>query len=228
MSNIILSSSEVTMSSRDGLRLHIHGYVYACKYSDGTVKVGISEKSPSSRIAKHDSDKAKSRVERTELYISPKIVDPREIERQMIEFLSVKHDIIQGREWFSGGCIDEISSLVEGISYLASNDDAKQARDAALKNKEKAEKIFAEKLLRLWVRDEDAENHNDEPKALIPASIIPLFMELVVAEVGILDAASNGAEDMGYILELRYAREKAASNLADEIIGNLIKAGVDV
>lgn len=88
------------------------GRVYACQYSDGSVKVGMTERDPGDRIRCHDHTMRISGKERVGKYVSDLVDDPRGLELLIIQSLSGRFEQLS-REWFKDVSLDQIKSIVD-------------------------------------------------------------------------------------------------------------------
>lgn len=106
------------------------GYVYACKYDCGLLKVGMSGRDPEARIKAHDRSMDIAGSSRIDTYISHKIVNARGIEGEIIRVLADKHPR-KAREWFEGGSVIDAIEVVERLAEDVEDTRAVQARDVS-------------------------------------------------------------------------------------------------
>lgn len=122
-----------TMSSREIAELSQQGYLYACLYSGGTLKVGMTRKDPKDRIRCHDNTMRLAGEERDGHYISRKIAAPRQVESLVIGELSKRFAQLH-REWFKGPQLEDVRLIVERESIDANHPSAVSAREKAEAN----------------------------------------------------------------------------------------------
>lgn len=126
-----------TMSSREIAELGKTGYVYACEYTGGVIKLGMSKHDPRGRIRCHDHTMKLSGRKRVGHYISHRIAAPRVIESRVIEELATNHSQIS-REWIEGPALGDVKKLVERIAVDADHPDAIKARKEYEERQEEA------------------------------------------------------------------------------------------
>lgn len=131
--NHLTENHKPTMSSLKVTELSQQGYLYACLYSGGTLKVGMTRKDPKDRIRCHDHTMRLAGEERDGHYISRKIAAPRQIESLVIGELS-KRFIQLHREWFKGAQLEDVRLIVERESICADHPDAVSARTKSKSN----------------------------------------------------------------------------------------------
>lgn len=133
----LTQTSKPTMSSREIAELGKAGYVYACEYTGGAIKVGMSARAPRERIRCHDHTMRLAGHKRVGHYISHRIAAPRAIESRVIEELAISH-VQKSREWLEGPCLGDVKEIVERLAVGANHPDAVGARKAYEERQKKA------------------------------------------------------------------------------------------
>lgn len=139
--NHIAENSKPTMSSREIAELGRSGYVYACEYTGGVIKVGMSKRVPRDRIRCHDHTMRLAGNKRVGHYISRCIAAPRAIEQRVIDELAGRH-AQKSREWFEGPSLNDVKEIVERFALDASHPGAVRARKASEERRSKSPCLF--------------------------------------------------------------------------------------
>ncbi|WP_275288842.1 hypothetical protein [Halomonas elongata] len=111
------------------------GYVYACAYSNGLLKVGFSRSRPESRVQAHDAAMSVVGACRINSVVSRKVAAANWLEKLLVDELSKVYEQ-RSREWFLGGSVAEVVELIAEYGINPECEAACSARAASDKRHE--------------------------------------------------------------------------------------------